>query len=97
MSEKHTDKTLAVRVPVPLFEKFKSKCEANFKNMSDVVRDFICEYSADEEWLETFEKYIVLYRGLHHQNPNLTYSPETLMPFIDSAERLLKRVKQGGK
>ena len=43
MSKKHTDKTLAVRVPTPMFNRFKELCDANFKSMSDTIRDFIRE------------------------------------------------------
>ena len=42
MSKTH-NKTLAVKVPVPMFDKFKELCDANFKSMSDTIRDFIRE------------------------------------------------------
>jgi metal-responsive CopG/Arc/MetJ family transcriptional regulator len=38
------DKVLAIRVPTPLFDKFKEKCNENFKSMSDTLRDFIRDY-----------------------------------------------------
>ena len=40
---KADSKTLAVKVPVPLFDQFKELCDANFKSMSDTIRDFIRE------------------------------------------------------
>lgn len=42
MNKTHS-KTLAVKVAVPMFEKFKELCDANFKSMSDTIRDFIRE------------------------------------------------------
>jgi metal-responsive CopG/Arc/MetJ family transcriptional regulator len=40
MSKKHT-KILAVRIPVSFFDRFKELCSANYKSMSDTIRDFI--------------------------------------------------------
>jgi metal-responsive CopG/Arc/MetJ family transcriptional regulator len=38
---KVSDKVMSIRVPEPLFSKFKDICDANFKSMSDTIRDFI--------------------------------------------------------
>lgn len=40
-----SEKILSIRVPEPLFEKFKTKCDDNFKSMSDTIRDFMREYA----------------------------------------------------
>ena len=40
MSKAHS-KTLAVKVPLPMFDQFKELCDTNFKSMSDTIRDFI--------------------------------------------------------
>ena len=47
MGNKHktSDKVMSIRVPEPLFDKFKKVCDANFKSMSDTIRDFIREYA----------------------------------------------------
>jgi|GEM_PF-2292202 len=41
--QKSSDKVLSIRVPEPLFTKFKEACDANFKSMSDTIRDCIRE------------------------------------------------------
>ena len=43
--KKISDKILSIRVPEPLFDKFKKACNANFKSMSDTIRDFIREHA----------------------------------------------------
>lgn len=48
MNKNHADKVLAIRVPTPLFDKFKEKCNENFKSMSEALRDFIREYIKEE-------------------------------------------------
>lgn len=47
MNKNHNipDKIMSIRVPEPLFNKFKEECDLNFKSMSDAIRDFIKEYS----------------------------------------------------
>ena len=47
------DKIMSIRVPEPLFSKFKKVCEANFKSMSDAIRDFIRDYS---QWKNDLKK-----------------------------------------
>ena len=43
--EKSSDKIMSIRVPRPLFDKFKEVCNMNFKSMSDTIRDFIREHA----------------------------------------------------
>lgn len=38
---KTNDKIMSIRIPEPLFEKFKEACDSDFKSMSDTIRDFI--------------------------------------------------------
>lgn len=49
MNKNNADKILAIRVPTALFEKFKEKCNENYKSMSDTVRDFIREHIKQED------------------------------------------------
>ena len=37
-----------MRIPKELVEKFKIKCEKEYKTMSEVIRDFIKEYIKNE-------------------------------------------------
>ena len=37
-------KLLNLRIPTELVEKFKVKCEENYKTMSEAMRDLIKEY-----------------------------------------------------
>ena len=39
--QKASDKVLSVRVPEPLFDKFKEFCDENYKSMSDMIRDYM--------------------------------------------------------
>jgi metal-responsive CopG/Arc/MetJ family transcriptional regulator len=38
---------LAVRIPEEIFEKFKAKCEQDYKTMSDTMRDWVRDYIKD--------------------------------------------------
>jgi len=49
MNKINADKTLAIRIPNPLFHKFKEKCDSNYKSMSEAIRDFIREYIKEEK------------------------------------------------
>ena len=44
MNKQNADKVLAIRIPAPLFDKFKDECNKNYKTMSEALRDFIREY-----------------------------------------------------
>lgn len=44
MSKENKDKDMLVRVQPTLFEKFKEKCEENYKSISEVIRDFMQQY-----------------------------------------------------
>jgi hypothetical protein len=39
--------TMAIKIPKELLEKFKIKCDVNYKTMSNVLRDYIIEYVKD--------------------------------------------------
>lgn len=49
MNKTYADKVLAIRIPEPLFEKFKEKCNENYKTMSEALRDFIKEYIKEKK------------------------------------------------
>lgn len=44
MSKERLEKDLVVRVQPLLFKKFKQKCDNNFKNVSEVIRDLMVKY-----------------------------------------------------
>lgn len=44
MDKENSDKILNIRVPPSLFDKFKGKCNENYKTMSEALRDLIQEY-----------------------------------------------------
>ena len=47
--EKHiADKIVTLRLPQPMFEKFRDKCNADFKNMSEALREMIRNYIKDK-------------------------------------------------
>jgi len=50
MSKENKDKDMLVRVQPTLFEKFKEKCEANYKSISEVIRDFMQQYIKEDKW-----------------------------------------------
>ncbi len=43
------DKIMSVKVPSPLFDKFKELCDQNYKTMSDTIRDFIRNYNKSNQ------------------------------------------------
>lgn len=43
MKESKT-KDMLIRVQPSLFNEFKNKCEFNYKNISEVIRDFMIQY-----------------------------------------------------
>ena len=46
MSKKAKDsKILAIRVPIPLFEKFKEKCDKETFGMSEIIRLYIRDFA----------------------------------------------------
>jgi len=49
MSKENKDKDMLVRVQPTLFEKFKEKCEANYKSISEVIRDFMQQYIKEDK------------------------------------------------
>jgi len=45
MSKEQKDsKVLAIRIPTPLFQKFKDKCDENSWRMSEVVRLYVRDF-----------------------------------------------------
>ncbi len=44
MDKENADKLLNIRVPKSLFDKFRNKCNENYKTMSEALRDLIQEY-----------------------------------------------------
>ena len=44
MNKSNADKVLTIRIPLPLFDKFRDKCQENYKTMSEALRDLIREY-----------------------------------------------------
>jgi len=40
---------VTVRLPFPLYKEFKSKCNENYKSMSDVIRDCVVKYIKEKE------------------------------------------------
>jgi hypothetical protein len=44
MSKENKEKDLIVRVQPSLFKQFRKKCESNYKNVSEVIRDFMVNY-----------------------------------------------------
>lgn len=41
--------TLNVRIPNFVYEKFRNKCDLEFKTMSDAIRDFIRDYIKEDK------------------------------------------------
>ena len=48
-NKENKDKDMLVRVQPTLFEKFKDKCEANYKSISEVIRDFMQQYIKEDK------------------------------------------------
>ena len=48
MSKENKEKDMLVRVQPSLFEQFKKKCEENYKTISEVVRDFMVNYTKED-------------------------------------------------
>ena len=48
MSKENKEKDLIVRVQPSLFKHFKKQCESNYKNISEVIRDFMISYIKKE-------------------------------------------------
>ena len=44
MDKENADKLLNIRVPQTLFEKFRNKCNENYKTMSEALRDLMQQY-----------------------------------------------------
>jgi metal-responsive CopG/Arc/MetJ family transcriptional regulator len=44
MDKKNADKTFTLRIPTPLFEDFRNKCNENYKTVSEAIRDLIRNY-----------------------------------------------------
>lgn len=49
MNEKHKEKNMLIRLQTSLFELFKTKCDSNYKTMSEVIRDFMVNYIRDKK------------------------------------------------
>jgi len=49
MDKEHADKLLNIRVPQTLFEKFRDKCNENYKTMSEALRDFMQQYIKEDK------------------------------------------------
>lgn len=47
MTKEIKNKNVLVRLNPSLYEKFKAKCESEYKTMSVAIRQFILEYSKD--------------------------------------------------
>lgn len=43
MKKKLSDKVVSIRLPKEVFEKFKDKCDEEYKSMSEVVRSLIIQ------------------------------------------------------
>ena len=50
------EKRMTICIPEELFEKFQQVCDANYKSMSEALRDFIKSYIGD--YLEELEAHI---------------------------------------
>ena len=48
MDKSHTTKDIVVRLKPALHAKLRAKCEANYKTISEVVRDFIVHFVKDQ-------------------------------------------------
>lgn len=48
MNKHNLDKTILVRLPEPLLNEFKQACYANYKSISEAIRDMIQEYIKSE-------------------------------------------------
>lgn len=48
MSKENKEKDMLIRVQPSLFEQFKKKCEENYKTISEVVRDFMVNYTKED-------------------------------------------------
>ena len=44
MDKENSEKDLFVRVPPSLFEKFRDVCNANYKSVSEAIRDLMQRY-----------------------------------------------------
>ena len=40
---------LRVAIPTELYDKFKEQCKSNYKTISEVIRNFVLEYSKKED------------------------------------------------
>ena len=49
MRKENKEKDLIVRVQPSLFKQFKEQCENNYKNISEVIRDFMISYIKKED------------------------------------------------
>lgn len=49
MDKQNADKLLNIRVPQTLFEKFRDKCNENYKTMSEALRDLMQQYIKEEK------------------------------------------------
>jgi hypothetical protein len=47
MTKEIKNKNVLVRLNPSLYEKFKAKCDSEYKTMSVAIRQFILEYSKD--------------------------------------------------
>ena len=54
MKKKTKSKILAIRVPLPIFDKFKEKCELENFKMSEVIRLFLLDFS--QNGMKQFKK-----------------------------------------
>ena len=45
MSKENKSKDMLVRVQPTLFKKFQKACENNYKSISEVIREFMVEYT----------------------------------------------------
>ena len=49
MDKEHKNKDMLVRVQPSLFEKFKNKCNQNYKSISEVIREFMIQYTKEKD------------------------------------------------
>jgi len=49
MDKENADKLLNIRVPQTLFDKFRDKCNENYKTMSEALRDFMQQYIKEDK------------------------------------------------
>jgi metal-responsive CopG/Arc/MetJ family transcriptional regulator len=48
MKKHNEDDLLTIRIAKPLMDKFKNKCNSEYKNMSEAIRELIREYIKGE-------------------------------------------------